>query len=128
MSAETHSHQDHSGVHNAQHELGQGVEGHAPHSGQHDPGAHGHGGASQAHGHEDHGQGQGDDGHEERWGDYNSEPESPSTLPPTSAPALAVFAAALLILLATISYSSLFLRVQAEREPGQESQAAQPDE
>jgi hypothetical protein len=45
-------------------------------------------------------------GHAELWGDYNSRPAEPSTLPPLSPWALALFGVALGLLLAVLAMSS----------------------
>ncbi len=71
---------------------------------EHAHAVHGH---EHAHGHDEgHGQGH---GHEEHWGDYNAQPQKPSTLPPVSALALTVFGASLAAMLLAITIYSFKL-------------------
>ena len=69
--------------------------------------------ADEGHGHDDHG-GHGHDehddhGHGERWGDYNSQPPAPSTLPAVPTFGLAIMGGVLAFLLGMIVYASMVL-------------------
>jgi len=93
-------------------EHGHAAPGHDAHSTGHD--AHGHSG------HDEHGHGGHDDqghGHEERWGDYNSQPPAPSTLPPVGALHLLVVGIGLMVLMSGIVITSLKLADAHPPEP-----------
>lgn len=67
------------------------------------------------HGHDaGHGDDHGHGGHDEHWGDYNTKPPGPNTLPKVGFEALAVFGLALAGMMAAITLYSMKLATSAK--------------